>query len=38
MGFRGRGAQAELLPGMWNLPGPGIELVSHCIGSQILNH
>ena len=32
------GAQAQLLHGMWDLPGPGFEPVSPCISRQILNH
>ena len=28
---------AQLLPGMWDLPGPGIEPVPH-VGKQILIH
>ena len=32
------GARASLLHSMWDLPGPGLEPVSPCIGRQILNH
>ena len=32
------GAQADLLCRMWDLPGPGIEPVSSCVGRQISHH
>ena len=32
------GSRAWLLRGMWDLPRPGLEPVSPCIGRQILNH
>ena len=32
------GARAQLLRGMWDPPGPGLEPVSPCIGRRILNH
>ena len=32
------GSQAQLLRGMWDLPGSGLEPVPPCIGRQILNH
>ena len=32
------GSRAQLLRGMWDLPRPGLEPVSPCIGRQILNH
>ena len=32
------GSRAQLLRGMWDLPRPGLELMSPCIGRQILNH
>ena len=32
------GSRAQLLRGMWDLPRPGLEPVSPCIGRRILNH
>ena len=32
------GSWSQLLRGMWDLPRPGLEPVSPCIGRQILNH
>ena len=32
------GAEAQLPCGSWDLPGPGVEPVSPCIGRWILNH
>ena len=32
------GSRAQLLRGIWDLPRPGLEPVSPCIGRQILNH
>ena len=32
------GSWAQLLRGMWDLPRPGLEPMSPCIGRQILNH
>ena len=37
-GLSSCGSQAQLLHGMWDLPGPGLEPVSPCISMQILNH
>ena len=37
-GFSNCGARAQLLHGMWDLPRPGIEPGSSCIGRQILSH
>ena len=36
--FSSCGARAQLLRGMWDLPGTGLEPGSPCIGRQILNH
>ena len=32
------GSRAQLLRGMWDLSGPGLEPVSPCISRQILKH
>ena len=32
------GSRAQLLRGMWDLPGPGLEPVSPGLGRQTLNH
>ena len=32
------GSRAQLLRGMWDLPGPGLEPASPAIGRQALNH
>ena len=37
-GLSSCGARAQLLRGMWDLPGPGIKPVVPCIGRWILNH
>ena len=38
VGSRSCGGQAQLLRGMWNLPGLGIKPPVPCIGRQILDH
>ena len=35
-GFSSCGAQAEMLPGMWDLPGPGIEPMSPALAGRFL--
>ena len=37
-GLGSYGLEASLSHGIWDLPGPGIEPVSSCIGRQILCH
>ena len=34
--FSGCGAQAQLLHGMWDLPGPGIEFMSPALAGEFL--